>query len=369
MIPIAKVHLSEEEIEAVTDVMRSGKLREGEKCREFEEKFAQMVGTKYATTMANGTVALHATYMSLIEPGDEVIVPAFTFFATATMVCYAGGRPIFCDIDPRTFTIDLNDLESKITPKTKAIVPVHLFGNACHIDEILDIADRHGLKVIWDAAQAHLTKYKGKDVGSFRDAVCYSFYATKNMTTGEGGMITSNNKQIIKNCILIKHQGQSKKYYHTILGTNYRMTDLQAAIGIVQLEKLPDYTQKRRSNATYFTEHLSHIEEIIVPYTEPFVKHSYHIYTILLKLEMLNCSRAEFAKKLLDLNIQTGINYPVPLHKQPAFNNLHYHPTLLPNAEWVAERCISIPIHPHLGRHDLEYIVSGIKKVINACIK
>ena len=363
MIPLAQVQLSEREIEAVTEVLRSGKLREGEKCRQFEQRFAQVVGAQHATTMANGTVALHAAYMSLTEPGDEVIVPALTFFATASMVSFAGGKPVFCDVDRKTFTIDLNDVESKITSKTKAIAPVHLFGNACDIDEIRSLADRYGLRVVWDAAQAHLAKYKGNDVGAFGDVVCYSFYATKNMTTGEGGMITSDDEEIIKNCVLIKHQGQTGKYFHTVLGTNYRMTDIQAAIGLVQLEQLPWYTERRRENASYLMTNLCEIETITVPYAHDFVEHSYHHFTVLLDIEALDVSRDQFVERLLSMGVQAGVNYPTPLHKQPVFKEAGQNS--LPNAEWIAQRCVSLPVHPHLTENDLQRIVTSVSRICN----
>ena len=363
MIPIAKTILGKEEIDVVIKVLKSGHLREGSICRSFEEAFAKKVGAKYATTMANGTAALHAAYLYFIKPGNEVIVPTFNFIATASMVCWAGGRPVFCDIDPRTFCIDTNDLKRKVTRRTKAIAPVHLFGNACDIDSILKIARKYNLKIIWDAAQAHLTKYKGKDVGSFGNAVCYSFYATKNMTTGEGGMITSNNKDFIKKCILLKHQGQARKYYHTILGTNYRMTDIEAAIGLEQLKKLPEFTKKRQENAQYLTKYLSNLQEMITPEARSDADHSYHQYTVLLKLNKLSCNRDEFVSSLRNEGVAIGVNYPFPLHKMPVFRKSMRRQDL-PNAEWVSQRCLSLPVHPYLKKKDLDCIIRAIKKTI-----
>ncbi|MDA8088631.1 MAG: DegT/DnrJ/EryC1/StrS aminotransferase family protein [Nitrospiraceae bacterium] len=366
MIPVACARLGEEEIDAVVEVLRSGNLRQGMKCSEFEEKFKGAVGAKYATTAANGSVSLQAIYANWIGPGDEVIVPAFTFFATAAMVCHAGGKPVFCDIDPRTFTMDVNDIEDRITRRTRAIAGVHLYGNSCDIDGILEIAGKHGLKVVWDAAQAHLTKYRGKDVGSFGDAVSYSFYATKNMTTGEGGMIASDSPQIIENCILMKQQGQSKKYLHTFLGTNFRMTDVEAAIGIVQLGRLAGFTEKRRENAAFLMKGLEGGDGLVMPYTEPFVEHSYHQFTVLLELEKLKITRDEFAAKLGEAGVGTVVAYPMPLHKQPVFEKIlgdqHF-----PNAEWVAKRCISLPVHPYLSQEDLEKITHEVKNVIESC--
>jgi perosamine synthetase len=362
MINIAEVHMEEEEINAAVNVLRSGKLCDGEKCAEFEEEFANLVGAKYATAYSNGTTALHASFLNLIQPGDEVLVPALTFFATAAMVVYAGGVPVFCDIDPKTYCIDIKDAKNRLTKKTRAIAPVHLFGNACDIDAANDFARENDLKIIFDAAQAHLTKYKGADVGSFGDAVCYSFYATKNMTTGgEGGMIVSNNEDFINQCKLLKRQGQSQKYYHTSIGTNYRMTDMQAAIGLEQLKKLPKFTQRRREHAEQLDAGLSSITKLTTPHVEPNVKHSYHQYTIQLAEEI---NRDEFVQSLKTAKIGTGINYPIPLHLQPALKK--YSTGALAKAEQFSKKCLSLPVHPRLTCIDLERIIAKVQALVKA---
>lgn len=361
MIKIAELNLGYEEINAVVEVLKSGKLREGEKCKEFEIAFADMIGAKYATTMSNGTTALHTAYMNLFEPDSEVLVPSFTFFATASMIVWAKGFPVFCDIDPKTFCIDLNDVEKKISSKTSAIAPVHLFGNSCDIDGILYLAEKYNLKVIWDAAQAHLTKFKGRDVGSYDDAACYSFYATKNMTTGEGGMITSNNKRFIERCILFKHQGQKRKYYHTTMGTNYRMNDIQAAIGLQQLKQIKDNTIKRRENAQRLDEGLRDIDGIITPYVPPEVQHCYHQYTILLNEKI---DRKSFIQELVTREINCVVNYPMPLHLQPVFEK-YVKNERIPNAEKIAERCLSLPIQPYLGDNEMQIIIEAIKEIVD----
>jgi len=364
-IPIAKVALSDEEISAAIEVLRSGNLRQGTKTEGFERAFAEKVGAKYAIAVSSGTAALHIAYLALLEPEDEVLVPSFSHISTASMVHFAGGKPIFCDIDPRTFTLDVTDAQKRVTERAKAIAPVHLFGNACEIDHIIDFAKDHSLKIIWDAAQAHGTKYKGQDVGSFDDLVCYSFYPTKNMVTGEGGMITTNDPELAEKCRLLRSHWQTEKYYHPGLGFNYRMTDVEAAIGLEQLKKLDRFVQRRRENAAYLTEQLSKIEGIITPFVPEGVEHSYHQYTILLDLDKVNCSRDEFVASLREEGIGTGIHYPRPLHKQPAFEAMLGNSSL-PVSEGISERILSLPVHPHLGRDDLDKITSGVHKALEA---
>lgn len=363
-IPVSKVILGDEEIDAALEVLRSGNLRQGKKTEEFETAFAHQVGAKYAVAVSSGTAALHIAYLSVLKPGDEVLVPSFTFISTASTVVFANGRPIFCDVDPKTFTLDIDDAKEKITNKVKAIAPTHLFGNACYIDEIRKFAEENGLKIIWDAAQAHGTKYKGHDVGSFDDLVCYSFYPTKNIITGEGGMITTNDFQLYEKIKLLRSHGQEKKYFHTSLGLNYRMTDVEAAIGIEQLKKLDTFIQKRRQNARYLSESLSEIEGIIIPFTEEYVDHSYHQYAVLLGSNKLHWTRDELIAAVKEEGIGTGVHYPRPLHKQPIFNNLSINLSL-PVSEDISEKIFSIPVYPGLDEKDLGLIVQGIAKVLN----
>jgi|Deesub1362A_J573_1020465.scaffolds.fasta_scaffold02373_6 perosamine synthetase len=362
-IPIAKVSLSDAEINAVIEVLKSGSLRQGKKTEEFESAFAEKVGAQYAIAVSSGTAALHIAYLAVLNPGDEVLVPTFSHISTASMVHFAGCKPVFCDIDPRTFTLDLEDAKKKVTNRTAAIAPVHLFGNACDIDGIIAFAREHGLKIIWDAAQAHGTKYGGKDVGCFDDLVCYSFYPTKNMITGEGGMITTNDAELAEKCRLLRSHGQTQKYYHPSLGFNYRMTDIEAAIGLEQLKKLDYFVQKRRENAAYLTERLLKIEAIIPPYVSERVEHSYHQYTILLDLDKLSCTRDEFTEALKAKGIGTGVHYPRPLHKQPAFEAL-FGSISLPVSEDISKRILSLPVHPALNKEDLDSIAQAVENVI-----
>jgi perosamine synthetase len=279
------------------------------------------------------------------------------------MVYFANCKPVFCDIDPKTFTIDLENVKKKVTPKAKAIAPVHLFGNACDINEIVDFAEKYELRIIWDAAQAHGTKYKGKDVGGYDDVVCYSFYPTKNMTTGEGGMITTNDEEYCEKCKLLRNHGQTEKYYHPILGFNYRMTEIEAAIGLKQLEKLEHFIKKRRKNAKYLTNHLAEIDGIQPPFVKRGVKHSYHQYSVLIDPKQLGYTRDEFVKALRERGIETAIHYPRPIHKQPAFEEKYGIQRLFVSEE-ISDKILSLPVHPEVREMDLERIVETIKTLV-----
>ena len=251
-INIASPQIGKEEIKAVTDVMKSGMLAQGPRVAEFEEKFAKFIGTKYAVATSSGTTALEVALRAHgIKEGDEVITTPFTFIASANSILYTGARPVFVDIDPETFNIDPDLIEKAITKKTKAILPVHLYGSACDMTKIMQIAKKHHLDVIEDACQAHGAEWKNKKVGSFGTGT-FSLYPTKNMTTGEGGMITTNDKEVYEQALLIRAHGSKVKYYHDILGYNYRMTDIEGAIGIEQLKKLPKFNKARQANARVF---------------------------------------------------------------------------------------------------------------------
>lgn len=361
-VPIAKVELSEDEIAAAVKVLKSGMLVQGEKVEEIERAFAEKVGAEYAVCVSSGTAALHIAYLALIKPGEEVLVPTFTHISTASMVYYAGGVPVFCDIDPRTFTIEIDEIEKKISKRTVAIAPVHLFGHSCRVDDIVHIAREYDLAIIWDAAQSHGTRYRSRDVGGFDDLVCYSFYPTKNMITGEGGMITTNSQKLYKEFQLLRSHGQEKKYYHTQFGLNYRMTELEAAIGIEQLKKLDHFIETRRRNAEYLGSHLSLIDGITPPFVEEGTHHSFHQYCVLLDPAVFKCSRDEFLGALRQEGVESGVHYPRPVHKQPVFERF-VNGMSLPVSEDVSEKIFSLPIHPYLSKEDLELIVEGVKKV------
>ena len=348
----------EDEINAVVEVMKSGMIAQGPKVQEFEEKFAEYVNTKYAITTNSGTSALHVSLLSIeIKEGDEVITSPFTFAASGNSILYTGARPVFADIDPETYTLDPNTIENLINDKTKAILPVHLYGQAADMDPIMKIAKEYDLKVIEDAAQAHGAEYKNKKIGSIGDAGCFSFYPTKNMTTSEGGMITTNNEEIAENAKIYKAHGSAIKYKHTVLGYNFRMTDIAAAIGIQQLKKIDKFNKIRNENAKYITQGLKEVKGIKTPTVRENSKHVFHQYTIEVEAE----KRENWIEYLTENNIGTGIHYPIPLYKQPLYEKLGYQQKE-PETEKAANRVISIPIHPSLTQKDLDTIIQTIKE-------
>lgn len=357
MIPIAKPSISEEEIEAVKSVMLSGNIAHSKQVDEFESQFADYIGTKYAVATSNGTTALHIALLANgIGKGSEVITTSFTFVATANSVLFTGAKPIFVDIDSDSFNIDPSLIEDKVTNKTKAIMPVHLYGQPAEIKAIKDICEDNDLILIEDAAQAHGAKYNGKKVGSFGTG-CFSFYPTKNMTTSEGGMITTDDKMIYEKAKKLRNHGQEKRYYYDALGYNFRMTDICAAIGLCQLKKLDKFNELRRKNAEFLTKKLSKLDYLICPKTYPNKEHVFHQYTLRVK----EGRREELIKVLEKSGIGYGIYYPLPLHKQPLYIELGYKDKL-PKTEKVSEEVISIPVHPLLKKEDLEFIVSVLEE-------
>jgi len=361
MIPLAKIQLAEDELTAAIQVLKSGALRQGPLTAAFEAAFAKEVGAEFAVAVSSGTAALHLLYYEFLQPGDEVLVPSFTFIATASMVNLAGARPVFCDVSPRTFTLDANDARRRITPKTRAIVPVHLFGNAADVEGITALAREFDLKILWDAAQAHGTTFGGKDVGALDHGVAYSLYPSKNMFVGEGGVITTNDAGVYDRLKLTRSHGQSGKYLHTCLGFNYRMTDVEAAIGLKQLPKLPGWVAQRRANGEFLSAGLRWVPQIQVPEVQPGGTHSYNQYCPTLKLEDLTCTRDEFNKYLGELGIATGVHYPRGLHQQPVYQEL-YGPATLPVTEKLAASILALPVHPSLSTEDLEAIVQAVKQ-------
>ncbi len=297
MIPIAKPLVGEEEIEAVVNVMRSGMIAEGPRVKEFEDEFKAYIGTEHAVAVNSGTAALHVALLAKgIGPGDEVITTPFTFIASSNSILFTGAKPVFADIEPETFNIDPEDIKNKLTPRTKAIIPVDLYGHPAEMKAIMDIAADRGLAVIEDACQAHGAIYHGKKVGSF-DTGCFSFYPTKNMTTGEGGIITCNDAKLAEKARMIKSHGSKVRYHHEMLGYNLRMTDMGAAIGLVQLKKVDGYNEKRNRNAGLLSEKLKGIKGLVTPSVKDGCKHVFHQYTIRIT-EDFGMSREQVIEKL-----------------------------------------------------------------------
>lgn len=358
MIPIAKPIIGAEEIKAVTAVLNSGGIAQGKVVEEFEEAFAEFIGTKYAIAVNSGTAALHIALLAHgIGESDEVITTPFTFIATANSILFTGAKPVFADIEEDSFNIDTDNITESITSRTKAIIPVHLYGHPCDMKKIMKIAEEHGLVIIEDACQAHGAEFERKKVGAFGTG-CFSFYPTKNITTGEGGMITTNDKDIAQRARMIRSHGQKERYLHEILGYNYRMTDIAAAIGLCQLRKLGQFNQKRIENAKFLNKGLSEIRGLIPPSAKPNVKHVFHQYAMRVT-EDFGISRDKLREKLKSKNIATEIYYPLPIHKQPLYRNLGYN-NHLPNSEKAAREVLSLPVHPSLAKEDLGYVVESL---------
>jgi perosamine synthetase len=363
-IPIAKPVFTEKTIKDVAEVLRSGYIRQGLKTLEFEERFRKKVGAKYAYAVNSGTAALHISYLSTIKQGDEVILPAFTFFATASTVIYSNGKPVFADIDPETFLIDPEDVKNKITRSTIAIAPVHLFGNAADMKGLTDLAEDHNLSIVNDSAQAHGTMVNGRDIGSYDTLNCYSFYPSKSMTTGEGGMVTTNDDELYRLGRLIRSHGDNARYQHVMLGLNYRMTDIAAAIGLNQLSNLDYYLERRRHCGKILKEGISKIKGLHPQKTVKGVNHSYSYFSLVIDPDEFKCTRDEFLEALQAENIDCTVHYPIPLTKQPAILYL-MKPEKCPISEDISERIFSLPIHPELSEEDLEKIMVGVEKVTN----
>jgi perosamine synthetase len=362
MIPIARPDIGEEEALAAASVVRSGMLVQGKKCAEFEQKFSAYCGTRHAVAVNSGTAALHAALLAMgIGPGDEVIVPAFTFFATASSVSMCGARPVFADVENDTFNIDPASVLEAITPRTRAIIGVHLFGQACDIGALTDICADHDLEFLEDAAQAHGALYKGKKVGGFGRAGCFSFYATKNMMTGEGGMITSEDAGFIDRVRLIINHGQQQKYLHVALGYNMRLTDIAAAIGLVQLGKLDAMNDLRIRNAGQLSRQIP-AAGITRPFCVPGTKHVYHQYVVKVE-EPFPLSRDRLAEYLKDKGIGTAIHYPIPLHRQPLYASSTAG-NACPVSDQLSGCVLSLPVHPLLSGEDLMRISRAMSEVV-----
>ncbi len=358
-ISIASPDIGEKEISAVRQVMESGMLAQGKKVLALEEKFAEYCQTGFCVATSNGTTALHTALLGLgIGKGDEVITSPFSFIATANSIAYCGATPVFADIDSE-FNLDPERIVEKITPRTKAIMPVHLFGNPASMGRIMEIAKKHSLAVVEDACQAHGAEISGKRAGSFGDAGCFSFYPTKNMTTGEGGAITCNEAGLADRCRMIREHGSRKRYEHEMVGYNYRMTDIAAAIGVEQLAKLEGYNRKRIENAGIYGSLLSGIKGIKIPQKKEGAVHVYHQYTIRVQKELFGMDRDSLAKSLSDAGIGFGIYYPKCIHLQKPYLGKEGE---FPESEKASWEVLSLPVHPKVGKEGIEFVCQKIKE-------
>jgi len=353
MIHMARPIMEAEEKQAVLEVLESGILAMGPRVAAFEEAFAKICDTRYAIATSNGTTALHIALLAHgIGPGDEVITSPFTFIASANSILFVGATPVFVDIDPRTFNIDVRQVEAAITPRTKAILPIHLYGLCCDMDALMSIAEKHHLVIIEDACQSHGATYQGKKAGSFGTGT-FSFYPTKNITSAEGGMITTSDEQIAEKCRVIRNHGMRRRYYHDELGFNFRMTDVHAAIGLAQTKKLEKFNQARATNATYYDQHLRGVE---IPFVPQGCGHVYHQYTI----RVPQGKRDALRDYLKEKEIGTEIYYPLPIHQQSVYIERYGSSQHFPHSENAASEVLSLPIHPSLSPADLESVVNAV---------
>ena len=361
VIPIAQPSTGTEEESASLSVIRSGMLAQGPAVAQFEEQFARYCDVKHAIAVNSGTAALHASLACAgIKPGDEVIVPTFSFFATASCVSMCGATPVFVDVDPDTFNINPEYVSEAVTKKTKAVIGVHLFGQPFDIRPVLDTCEDHHLALIEDAAQAHGAEYRHKTVGGFGKAGCFSFYPTKNMTTGEGGIITTDDGAYAALMRKFINHGQSEKYRHTMIGYNYRMTDIGGAIGCEQLKKLPGFNTRRISNGAYMDSHLS-VKGLVTPRRLADSTHVYHQYVIRITPDF-PMKRAEFMKYLAGQGIGSAVHYPGPIHRQPVYLEQDLSVSC-PVAERLCDEVLSLPVHPGVTQVMLEKICTAINGV------
>jgi len=358
--------INEQEIAMVTKVLKSGvlttRVTSGSMVGRFEKAFANFVKAKHAVAVNSGTAALHMSlWASGIKTGDEVVVPSFTFIASAEAVALTGAKPVFVDINPRTYNIDPEKIEAAITERTRAIMPVDLYGLSAQMDTIKEIAGQHNLKTIEDAAQAHGATFKGKPPGYFADMACWSFYASKNMTTGEGGMITTDNEELADNLRWIRSHGEKEEYVSSMLGHNYRMPEMEAAVGIVQLQKLPAFVEKRRKNAKFLTERLSEIERLQLPIEPRGCKHSWYLYTVRLR-DSDKAERDEVVEKLRKRGVGATVYYQVPIHLMPYYRK--FSERRLPETEKAARQVFSLPVHPGVTPKEIHHVADSVVRVV-----
>ncbi|MCK4485014.1 MAG: DegT/DnrJ/EryC1/StrS family aminotransferase [Candidatus Thorarchaeota archaeon] len=378
MIPFAKPIVGDEEIEAVKSVLKSGMLAEGKIARQFEGEFAKYVGTKFATVTSNGTTALSTALEALgIQPGDEVITSPFTFIASANTIAMLGAVPVFVDIKLDTYNIDPDLIEAAITDRTKAIMPIHIFGMPADMKRIMEIASKHDLLVIEDACQAHGATIDGKMVGSFGHAGTYSFYATKNMMTGEGGMVTTNDEEVLDRMLSIKNHGRGKEggYSHFRIGYNNRMLDMVAAIGLEQLKRMPKVVTKRRRTAQMYNNLFSEYDSIKPQAADKGFESGYHLYAPRLCSDKM--SRDQIVKALRDNGVGSRAVYALPCHKQNTYLDINewrwakyvkypdYSKVSLPISEEVGAAHFDIPVHPMLTEDEIEHISSAFRKILD----
>lgn len=356
MIPIAKPLFDEAEKQAVLAVLDSGQVAQGRAVEDLERRFARWCGVEHAVAVSSGTAALIVALMAHgVGPGDEVVTTPFSFIATANAILAVGARPVFADVRPEDCNIDPAAVERALTPRTKAVMPVHLYGQVADMDALEPLARRHGLALIEDACQAHGAALGGRRAGSFGTG-CFSFYPTKNMTTAEGGIITTDDPEVAERARMIRNHGSRQRYYHEILGFNYRMTDLAAAIGVAQMEKIDAFNARRRANAAYLNQRLTGLPGVTTPVERPGATHVYHQYTV-----RVHGHRDRFAARLAELGVGSAVHYPLPIHHQPLYRDLGYDGSY-PQAETASREVLSLPVHPGLTDDELARVADAVRQ-------
>ncbi len=362
MIPIAKPLLGKEELAAIQEVLESGRLVQGPRVEAFEKAFAAYLGRKHAVAVATGTAALQVAILAHeIGKGQEVIVPPLTFFASASTVLQAGAKPVFADVQRASYNLDPAQLPAAISKRTAAIMPVHLYGQTVDMAPVLETAKENDVLVIEDACQAHGAEYHGKKAGNLGDSACFSFYATKNMTTGEGGMVVTDRDDVAEKARLLRDHGQTSKYQHARLGYNLRMTEIAAAIGLVQLKKLEGWVRQRREHARTLTKGLSGIEGLVPPSEGNWMVHAYYQYIVRAE-PPFPLSRDEIVQALNDEGVGSRPSYPMPLYKQKALVDLRVRGKC-PVAEEVVPRLFELPVHPGVSADDLGKVVAAVERL------
>ena len=361
-ISIAAPQIGEEERRAVLEVLNSGHLAQGPVVEAFESEFGRWCGVRNAVAVASGTAALHLLLLAHgLRVGDEVITSPFTFVASANAALFVGARPVFVDIESETYCLDPTKVEAAITSRTRAIMPVDLYGHAAAIAELKEIAERRGLVLIEDAAQAHGAEIDGIKTGALGVSAAFSFYPTKNITTAEGGMVTTPDDDVASKIRSLRQHGAVDRYKHDVLGYNFRLTDLAAAIGRAQLGKLDRFNETRRRNAAVLTSGLAGLAGVTLPHERQGYRHVYHQYTV-----RIERNRDQVRKRLRVRGVETAVHYPLPVHRQPLYLDLGYGTTSLPFAESMAEQVLSLPVHPGLAEGDLERIISAVREAVAA---
>ena len=379
-LPFSTPTIDDAEINEVVDSLKSGWITTGPKVKRFEEEFRSYVGSPFAVALSSATAGLHLTLLALkIQEGDEIITTPMTFASTVSMIILAGATPVLADIEPGTLNIDVNEVRKKITPRTKAVIPVHFAGQACDMDPLFSLAREHNLTVIEDAAHAAGTEYKGKRIGSLDSISIFSFHPNKNITTGEGGMVCTRDEDLAEEVSLLKFHGMSREawkrfsasgtpnYDIMLPGYKYNMMDIQAAIGIHQLPRLDGFIDKRRTIAEFYNREFADVVELALPAYAPYEqRHAWHLYTPLVRVEQLTIDRDHFMAELKKHNIGSGLHYKAIHHHAWYRENMPIADTDLPNASYASERILSLPLFPKMTEEDAADVVAAVKDVIAA---